>query len=68
VLPNVATASTAFGELSPDQQAEIWSRARVRHLLSGETLILQNTSADAVFVVVSGPIRGPRRRTAGSFG
>jgi NTE family protein len=54
VLPNVATASTVFGELSPDQQAEIWSRARVRHLLSGETLVLYNTSADAVFVVVSG--------------
>jgi NTE family protein len=54
VLPNVATASTAFGELSQSQQAEIWSRARVRHLLSGETLVLQNTAADAVFVVVSG--------------
>ena len=54
VLPNVATAATAFGELSQNQQAEIWSRARVRHLLSGETLVLQNTAADAVFVVVSG--------------
>ena len=54
VLPNVATASTAFGELSQNQQAEIWSRARVRHLLSGETLVLQNTAADAGFVVVSG--------------
>jgi NTE family protein len=54
VLPNVATTSTAFGELSPDQQAEIWSWARVRQLLSGETLVLQNAAADAIFVVVSG--------------
>jgi NTE family protein len=54
VLPNVAATSTAFGELSPDQQAEIWSWARVRQLLSGETLVLQNTAADAIFVVVSG--------------
>ena len=60
VSPNVATASTAstastaFGELSPEQQAEIWSQAKIRHLLSGETLVLQNTPADAVFVVISG--------------
>jgi NTE family protein len=54
VSPSVATAATAFGELSGDQQAEIWSRAKIRHLLSGETLVLQNTPADAVFVVVSG--------------
>ena len=54
VLPNVATTSTVFGELSPDQQAEIWSLARVRQLLSGETLVLQNTATDAIFVVVSG--------------
>jgi NTE family protein len=54
VLPKVATASAAFGELSADQQAEIWSRARIRRLLRGETLVLQNTPADAVFVVVSG--------------
>ncbi|MGZ3288567.1 MAG: cyclic nucleotide-binding domain-containing protein, partial [Xanthobacteraceae bacterium] len=54
VLPKVATASAAFGELSADQQAEIWSRARIRRLLRGETLVWQNTPADAVFVVVSG--------------
>jgi NTE family protein len=54
VLPNLATTSTAFGQLSSDQQAEIWSRARVRQLLSGEALVLQNTTADAIFVVVSG--------------
>jgi len=41
-------------ELSLEQQAEIWSGARVRHLLSGETLVLQNALADAVFLVVSG--------------
>ena len=54
VLPNVATTSTAFGGLSPDQRAEIWSWARVRQLLSRETVVLQNTAADAIFVVVSG--------------
>jgi NTE family protein len=53
-LPKVAAALSAFGELSPEQQAEIWSWARVRPLLSGETLVLQNTAADAIFVVVSG--------------
>jgi NTE family protein len=53
-LPKVAIASAAFGELSVDQQAEIWSRARIRRLPRGETLVLQNTPADAVFVVVSG--------------
>jgi len=42
------------GELSLEQQAEIWSSARVRHLLSGETLVLQNGPADTVFLVVSG--------------
>src|SRR6202051_722970 len=47
-------AATAFRDLSPDQQAEIWSWAKVRRLLSGETLVFQNTKADAIFVVVSG--------------
>src|SRR5262245_513671 len=47
--------SAAFsGKRSPAQQLEIWSRAKVRHLLSGETLVLQNTPADAVFLVISG--------------
>lgn len=36
------------------KHVEIWSQAKVRHLLSGETLVLQNTPADAVFLVVSG--------------
>jgi len=44
--------SAAFTGKSP--VAEIWSRAKVRHLLRGETLLLQNTPADAVFLVVSG--------------
>src|SRR5262249_3684785 len=46
--------SAAFTGKSPARQVEIWSRAKVRHLLSGETLVLQNTPADAVFLVVSG--------------
>jgi NTE family protein len=54
VLQNVATASSAFGELTSDQRAEIWSWAKVRPVLSGETLVLQNTAADAIFVIVSG--------------
>jgi NTE family protein len=54
VLQNVATASSAFGELTSGQQAEIWSWAKVRPVLNGETLVLQNTAADAIFVVVSG--------------
>jgi NTE family protein len=41
------------GKLWSDEQ-ELWSRAKVRHLLSGQTLVLQNTAADAVFLVVSG--------------
>src|SRR6266540_3879538 len=53
-MPSSAVASTIFGELSADQQAEIWSRAKTRNLIRGETLILQNTSADAVYIVVSG--------------
>lgn len=53
-MPSTAVASTIFGELSADQQAEIWSRAKARNLLRGETLILQNTAADAVYIVVSG--------------
>jgi NTE family protein len=41
-------------ELSLERQREIWSSARVRHLLSGEPLVLQNEPADAVYLVVSG--------------
>jgi NTE family protein len=53
-IPSSAAASTLFGELSANQQAEIWSRAKTRNLLRGETLILQNTPADAVYIVDSG--------------
>jgi NTE family protein len=55
--PNAAALlqSTAiFRELSNDQLSAIWSRAKIHTLLRGETLIRQNTSADSVFVVVSG--------------
>ena len=41
-------------ELSLEQQTEIWSSARVRHLLRGETLVSQNAPADTVFLVGSG--------------
>ncbi len=41
-------------QLLLDQRSDIWSHARVRHLLSGETLVVQNTPADAVFLVASG--------------
>jgi NTE family protein len=54
VSPRIPAASTAFGELSAEQQAEIWSRAKIRSLIRGETLIVQNTAADAVYIVLSG--------------
>jgi NTE family protein len=54
MLPDANAASAAFGELSPDQLTAISSRAKVRSLLSGETLVLQRTAADAIFAVVSG--------------
>ena len=54
ISPKIPAASTAFGELSADQQAEIWSRTKIRNLLRGETLIQQNTAADAVYIVLSG--------------
>jgi NTE family protein len=53
-VPRVARASAAFDELSPEQQADIRSWSRVRHLQSGETLMLQDTPAETIFVVVSG--------------
>ena len=51
VLPNAATSlrRTVIRSAGRD-----WSWARVRQLLSGETIVLQNTAADAIFVVVSG--------------
>ncbi len=55
--PNAATLlrSTAiFRELSNDQLAEIWSRAKVHNLLRGGILVRQNTPSDSVYVVVSG--------------
>jgi NTE family protein len=51
---NTFFSSAAFAEIPADQQREIWSRARVRHLLHGETLMRQNTPADALYVVISG--------------
>jgi NTE family protein len=47
--------STAiFRELSNDQLAEIWSRARFHSLQRGERLMTQGTASDCVYVVVSG--------------
>ena len=47
--------STAiFRELSNDQLAEIWSRAKVSNLLRGDVLVRQSTPSDSVYVVVSG--------------
>ena len=55
--PNAATLlrSTAiFRELSNDQLAEIWSRAKLHNLLRGDTLFLQDAPSESVYVVVSG--------------
>jgi NTE family protein len=55
--PNAAVLlrSTAiFRELSNDQLAEIWSRAKVHNLLRSATLVRQGTASDSVYVVVSG--------------
>jgi NTE family protein len=47
--------STAiFRELSNDQLAEIWSRAKVHNLLRSDVLVRQGTASDSVYVVVSG--------------
>ena len=54
---NAATLlrSTAiFRELSNDQLAEIWSRAKIHNLRRGEILVRQNAPSDSVYVVVSG--------------
>jgi NTE family protein len=54
---NTATLlrSTAiFRELSNDQLAAIWSRAKIHHLRRGEALFRQNAPSDSVYVVVSG--------------
>ena len=48
------TSAAFTDELPLDQREEIWSRARVRHLLGGEVLVVENTPADAIFLVVSG--------------
>ena len=55
--PNAATLlrSTAiFRELSNDQLAEIWSRAKLHNLLRGDVLFRQNAPSGSVYVVVSG--------------
>ncbi len=55
--PNAAILlrSTAiFRELSNDQLAEIWSRARFHTLRRSEALVSQGTASDSVYVVVSG--------------
>ena len=47
--------STAiFRDLSNDQLAEIWSRAKVHNLLRSEILVRQGAPSDFVYVVVSG--------------
>ena len=54
---NAATLlrSTAiFRELSNDQLAEIWSRAKIHELRRGDVLVRQNAPSDSVYVVVSG--------------
>jgi len=58
--PDALTAATMirstalFRELSNDQLAEIWSRAKVHNLIRGGVLMRQGTPSDSVFVVVSG--------------
>jgi NTE family protein len=47
-------SSAIFGELSNNERAEIWSRARVHTLSRGEILVRQNTPSSTVYVVVSG--------------
>jgi NTE family protein len=57
VAPDVAAllqSSAIFAELSNDERAEIWSRARFHSLLRGEILVRQNTPSNAVYMVVSG--------------
>ena len=47
--------STAiFRELSNEQLAEIWSRAKIHNLLRGDFLFRQHTPSDSVYIVVSG--------------
>ena len=54
---NAATllrATAIFRELSNDQLAEIWSRAKIHNLRRGEILVHRGTPSDSVYVVVSG--------------
>src|SRR5262245_66583663 len=54
---NAATLlrSTAiFRELSNDQLAAIWARAKIHQLRRGEVLVRQNAPSDSVYMVVSG--------------
>ncbi len=51
----VLLRSTAiFRELSNDQLAAIWSRAKMHNLPRGDVLVRQGTPSDSVYVVVSG--------------
>lgn len=43
-----------FAELSNDQLAEIWSRAKVQNLLRGEVLFRQGMASYSIYVVMSG--------------
>ena len=53
--PAVLLRSTAiFRELSNDQLAQIWARAKIHNLRRGATLVRQGTSSDSMYVVVSG--------------
>ncbi len=55
--PNAATllrATAIFRELSNEQLAAIWSRAKIHNLRRGEVLVRQHTPSDSVYIVVSG--------------
>jgi NTE family protein len=47
-------ATALFRELSNEQLAEIWARAKERKLQRGDVLLRQGSPSDSVFVVVSG--------------
>src|SRR5262245_39313306 len=47
-------SAAIFRELSNDQLAAIWARAKLLNLQRGETLVRQHAPSDCVYVVVSG--------------
>ena len=47
-------STVIFRDLSDDQLAEVWSRAKVHYLLRSNVLVRQGTASDSVYVVVSG--------------